>query len=213
MNGSVRPRYVLLAEVSQDPGRDGPSGKPRWRFVLQAMDGKKRLAVTDADPDFGGERLELLAVVRGLEALDQPSRVTLLTGSRYVRAGLRQGLAEWREHDWQWERFGQFVPVANRDLWQRVARALEFHQVDCRRWRFDSAQPPPPPRRCRPGRAPSSGRPSVRRAGAVGSRLFDERSRAWGTSLVDSPVWRWACGKLEQCCLKLARRLSPAAGV
>ncbi len=93
----------------------------------------------DVDPDARGDRLELLTVVRGLEALEQPSRVTLWTPSTYVREGIRHGLREWRENGWQWEYFGRMVPVKNDDLWKRLDRAMEFHQLDCRTWRIDPA--------------------------------------------------------------------------
>ena len=77
-----------------------------------------------------------------MEALDQPSRVTLVTPSRYVSRGLHFGLEEWRSADWCWERDGQMVPIKNADLWQRVDRAMNIHQVDYRRWRIDRAHPP-----------------------------------------------------------------------
>jgi hypothetical protein len=35
------------------------------------------------------------------------------------------------------------VPIKNRDLWQRVDRALEFHHVECRTWRIDRAHATP----------------------------------------------------------------------
>jgi len=100
--------------------------------VLQSLDGSSRLEAADAEPAVGGERLELLAVVRGLEALEQPSRVTLVTPSKYVSRGLSNGLEDWRENDWNWEHHGQMVPIKNRDLWQRLDRALAFHRVQCR---------------------------------------------------------------------------------
>jgi ribonuclease HI len=109
-----------------------------WRFVLAQVGTSTSLTAMDHEPVACRERLELLAVVRGLEAIDQPARVTLVTGSRYVSRGLKRGLAEWRVNDFQWERFGQQVPVRDQDLWRRVDRALEFHQVDCRLWHLDS---------------------------------------------------------------------------
>lgn len=96
----------------------------------------------DIDPVARGDRLELLTVVRGLEALEQPSRVTLWTPSTYVREGIRHGLREWRENGWLWEYFGRMVPVKNDDLWKRLDRAMEFHQVDCRTWRIDPSHTP-----------------------------------------------------------------------
>ena len=135
---SAASHYLLLAEGGC-PGRDS-----RWRFVLQATDSEQALSASDCEPVADPERAELLAVVRGLEALDEPARVTLVTRSRYVQQGLARGLQEWRENGWQWERFGRIVPVRDHDLWQRVDRALEFHQVDCRCWRFDEAEAGPP---------------------------------------------------------------------
>jgi len=125
------PHYLLFSESS----RNNSSGQ--WRFVLQTVDGGEQFEASDDEPGEAGERLELLAVVRGLEALDQPSRVTLVTPSKYVNRGLAYGLEEWRASDWQWEHYGEMVPVKNRDLWQRVDRALAFHQLECRTWRFD----------------------------------------------------------------------------
>ena len=125
------PHYLLFSESC----RQDEQGE--WRFVLQSIDGKEQLEANDAEPDLGGDRLELLAVVRGLEALEQPSRVTLVTSSKYVNRGLAFGLEDWRENNWEWEHYGEMVPVKNRDLWQRVDRALQFHELECRVWRFD----------------------------------------------------------------------------
>ncbi|MBN2129413.1 MAG: hypothetical protein JW741_07945 [Sedimentisphaerales bacterium] len=118
------------AEVDQDPGR--------WRCLLRGADEREPRRVVimgDVEPDVRGERLELLSVVRGLEALEQPTRVTLITPSTYVREGIRFGLDEWRANEWRWESFGRMVPVKNRDLWQRIDRAMQFHEVECHGWR------------------------------------------------------------------------------
>lgn len=133
---SQTPHYLLFSEASCS------SSSPSWRFVLQHVETSRRMVVSDGEPTTCGERLELLAVVRGLEALDGPSRVTLVTRSRYVSRGIRFGMAEWRANDWQWERFGRIVPVKDCDLWQRIDRALLFHQVECQAWQFEEADEP-----------------------------------------------------------------------
>jgi ribonuclease HI len=124
------PHYLLFARGTAD--RDGA-----WSFVLQAADGSESITAADSEPEAKGERLELLAVVRGLESLDQPSRVTIITSGRYVQAGIAYGLDEWRSNDWMWESYGQMVPVKNQDLWQRLDRAMRFHRLEVRRWRID----------------------------------------------------------------------------
>ncbi len=128
---AARPSYVLIAEGEVTDARR------RWRFALHGTDTDETIAACDEEPDGGPERLELIALVRGLEALDQPSDVTLVTRSTSIARGVQRGLADWRNNHWRWERFGKLVPVRNADLWQRVDRALAFHEVRCRTWRFD----------------------------------------------------------------------------
>lgn len=140
---SVPTPHFLLFSESRCPPRDHDDPEHdagQWRFVLESIDGREKLEAADDEPDAQGDRLELLAVVRGLEALDQPSRVTLITQSRYVSRGIRSGLAEWRAADWQWERFGEMTPVKHDDLWRRIDQALKYHQVECRTWKFESPE-------------------------------------------------------------------------
>ena len=126
------PHFLLLADTRRRNEQD------EWRFVLTAADGSATLEANEIESEHQGERLELLSVVRGLEALEQPSRVTLVTPSRYVRRGSASGLEEWRSNDWQWESFGEMVPVKNRDLWQRLDHAMSFHRLELRTWRIDA---------------------------------------------------------------------------
>lgn len=120
-----RPHFLLFSEGTLDDGR-----QPRWKFVLQSVGGEMHFSAADTEYETRAARLELLAVVRGLEALDQPSRVTLLSRSRYVRRGIRRELNQWRDGRWRWERFGNVVPIRDHDLWQRVDRALQYHQLE-----------------------------------------------------------------------------------
>ena len=133
---SPSPHYLLKSEASCEEG----SG--RWRFVLRPLDGSPDIEAADIEPDVLGERLDLLTVVRALESLDQPSWVTLIGCTRYVEQGVLYGVAEWKENDWRWERFGQIAPVRNINLWQRMDRILQFHRVDCGRRRFDAGSWP-----------------------------------------------------------------------
>ena len=122
------PHFLLYAQARAEAAQ---ANGGQWRFVLESADGSSRLEAADEEPA-SPQRLELLAIVRGLEALDQPSRVTLVTGSRYVSRGIRFGLAQWREDGWQWERYGEMSPIKDDDLWRRVDQALQFHDVECK---------------------------------------------------------------------------------
>ena len=130
------PHFLLFSHI------DHAQGSGQWQFVLRTKDGTQRFEAKDAEPELSSERLDLLTVVRALESLDQPSRVTLVECSDYVWKGVRYGLPEWRTNGWRWEFFGQMVPVKNSDLWQRLDRALRFHDVECQRRRFDRPNHP-----------------------------------------------------------------------
>lgn len=119
------PHYRLFS-VSDSENRPG-----YWRFCFCSEDGTIVLDTEDLEPTTRGARLELLTLVRALEALDHPSEITVATGSRYIREGLRFGISEWKHNNWCWERFGRMIPVRNRDLWQRIDRATAIHSVSC----------------------------------------------------------------------------------
>lgn len=134
----AQPHYLLFcdthlndADASARAMPRGP-GSGRWHFVLERLDGPERLEAADSEFAVNRERLALLSVVRGLEALEQPSQVTLVTTSRYVSRGLRYGLNSWRDTNYHWERFGEQRPIRNADLWRRVDTALHFHGIKCR---------------------------------------------------------------------------------
>ncbi|GAB4135918.1 RNase H family protein [Thermopirellula anaerolimosa] len=169
-NSEALDHFLLITQT-------GVGGDPhRWRFILRTPDGCDEMTAEDVEPDSVGERLELLTLVRGLEALNQPSHVTILTTNRYIREGLLRGLPEWRENGWEWECFQHRVPVKNGDLWKRVDRALQFHTVDCRILRLD----PPhrsPGRKSLPGPCSPSGRRSVGRRTLEGGALKPVPSR------------------------------------
>ncbi len=135
----AHPHFLLFCDthVSGDSGQGSASYSPgqgagRWHFVLERLDGPERLEATDAESATSRDRLALLSVVRGLEAIEQPSSVTLVTTSRYVSRGLRYGLTTWREADYTWERFGSQIPIRNADLWRRIDGAMQYHAVTCR---------------------------------------------------------------------------------
>lgn len=104
----------------------------RWQFILRRADGRVEIAESDFERALLGDRVALLAVVRGLEAIPEPSRILLLTPSRYILNGFRHGLCAWEDQGWQQERLGRRIAVRNHDLWLRVAQARQFHQVTVR---------------------------------------------------------------------------------
>lgn len=120
-----------MAELPQvtiytDGGALGNPGPGGYAAVLRYNDHRKELS--------GGyrrttnNRMELMAAIRALEALNRPCRVTLYTDSRYVADGINQGWAKrWRANGW---RKNKSEPALNPDLWERLLNLLERHQVE-----------------------------------------------------------------------------------
>ena len=81
---------------------------------------------------FGGEplttnnRMELMAAIKGLEALTRPCQVDLTTDSQYVRKGITEWIVNWRKNNW---RTAAKKPVKNSDLWQMLDKAVAAHEV------------------------------------------------------------------------------------
>jgi ribonuclease HI len=138
------PHYLLHTQAASFRSDNPPSG--HWRFVLSTPDGTPAIQAEDEEQAASAERLELLAVIRGLEAIDSPSRVVLLNASPRLRRALEQDLARWRDDDWHWERFGRLVPIKNADLWQRLDRLRSIHVLQCGPATLEAAddlRPPP----------------------------------------------------------------------
>ena len=135
----VIPHFLMLCEAS-DPS--DPQSAGTWKFMCQQLNGDQRIDVSEEEPGMSGQRLHLLSVIRGLESLEQSSRVSLITGSSYVGRGIRHSLEVWKENNWEWEHFGVMRPIKHRFLWRRIERVLQHHDVECRVWKFESAKEP-----------------------------------------------------------------------
>ena len=116
------PEVVLITDGACS-GNPGPGG---WAFILQHPSTGKQLERSGGEPETTNNRMELMAVVRGLEALKRPSHVTLMTDSVYVGKGLSEWMPKWKKNGW---RTADKKPVKNVDLWRRLDEALGHHKV------------------------------------------------------------------------------------
>ena len=83
--------------------------------------------LSGADPDTTNNRMELMAAIQGLEALKRPCSVQLFTDSTYVKNGISEWLPQWRRRNW---RTANKKPVKNADLWQRLEKATQRHEIE-----------------------------------------------------------------------------------
>ena len=103
-------------------GNPGPGG---WAALIRS--GEREKTVAGGEPLTTNNRMELLAAIRGLEALKRPCRVRLHTDSTYVRDGITKWIHGWRRNGW---RTADRKPVRNAELWQELCAAAEPHRID-----------------------------------------------------------------------------------
>ena len=103
-------------------GNPGPGG---WGAIVRSGASEKELS--GGEPLTTNNRMELLAAIRGLEALKRPCRVALYTDSLYVRDGITKWIHGWKRNGWK---TADRKPVKNAELWQELVEAAAPHKVE-----------------------------------------------------------------------------------
>jgi len=110
--------------------RGNPDGPGGYGTVLEYIDTKGVLHTKEISQGYKkttNNRMELMAVIAGLEALNRPCEVELYSDSQYVVNAFNQHWIEgWIKKGWK---RGKNEPVKNVDLWKRLLEAKEKHQV------------------------------------------------------------------------------------
>jgi ribonuclease HI len=107
-------------------GNPGPGG---WAFLLRHPASGKELERSGAERETTNNRMELLAVIRGLEALKRPASVELVTDSVYVGRGITEWLPRWKANGWRRREGKRLKDIKNEDLWRRLDHLLSRHRV------------------------------------------------------------------------------------
>lgn len=110
--------------------RGNPEGPGGYGAVLQYMDGKGTLHEREYSAGYKkttNNRMELMAVIVGLEALTKPCEVTIVSDSKYVTDAFNQHWIDgWLKNQW---RTSTKKPVKNRELWERLLKAAQPHSL------------------------------------------------------------------------------------
>ena len=103
-------------------GNPGPGG---FGAILRYGDAEKE--ISGGEKETTNNRMELLAVISGLEALKEPCEVKVITDSKYFSDALEKGwLDNWRNNGWK---KSNGKPVLNIDLWTRFLKLSEVHKI------------------------------------------------------------------------------------
>ena len=109
--------------------RGNPDGPGGYGTVLEYVDTKGQLHVKELSQGYvktTNNRMELMAVIVGLEALTKPCEVEVISDSKYVTDAFNKNWIDgWLKKNWK----GASGPVKNVDLWKRLLKAKAPHQV------------------------------------------------------------------------------------
>ncbi len=104
-------------------GNPGPGG---YGAILRC--GKFEKEISGGEAETTNNRMELMAVICGLEALNRRCSVTIYSDSKYFVDGIEKGWAKsWRQNGWI---KGDKSPAKNPDLWERLLNLLDEHEVE-----------------------------------------------------------------------------------
>jgi len=121
----VKRRDDDIVEIFTDGACRGNPGPGGWGAILRYK-GRER-TLSGAELHTTNNRMEMMAVIRALEALKRPCKVRLTTDSQYVRKGITEWLPQWKRRGWK---TAAGKPVKNADLWRRIDELAGKHQVE-----------------------------------------------------------------------------------
>ena len=119
-----KPHVIVYTDGGCSPN-PGPGG---WGTILSFGQHRKELKGGEAHST--NNRMELMAAISALEALNRPCRVDIYTDSQYLRDCIMSWIKKWKANGW---RTADKKPVKNVDLWKRLDAALAQHKV---RWHW-----------------------------------------------------------------------------
>ena len=102
-------------------GNPGPGG---WGVLLRYGEHEKSLS--GGEDNTTNNRMELTAVIKGLAELKESCEVSVTTDSQYVRKGITEWIAKWKQNGW---RTSAKKPVKNSDLWKQLDSEAARHQM------------------------------------------------------------------------------------
>ena len=121
----MTPKKDTLVEIFADGACSGNPGPGGYGTILRF--GDKIREISGCEPQTTNNRMEMTAVIEGLNALKRPCRVRVITDSNYVVKGMTQWISGWIRRNWV---NSQKKPVLNRDLWERLLEVSGPHRIE-----------------------------------------------------------------------------------
>ena len=123
-------KVTIYTDGSARGNPDGPGG---YGCILHYVDTQGKLHEREFAAGYKkttNNRMEMMAVIVGLEALTRPCDVEVVSDSKYVTDAFNQKwMDNWLKKNWK---TSTGKPVKNQELWQRMLKAMEHHKVTFR---------------------------------------------------------------------------------
>jgi ribonuclease HI len=113
-----------MIEIYTDGACSGNPGKGGWGALLRCDGVEKELS--GYEPMTTNNRMEMMGVIKALEALKKPSTATIYSDSQYVIKGMTEWLKGWKAKGWK---TASKAPVKNVDLWQQLDALAALHTL------------------------------------------------------------------------------------
>lgn len=114
-----------IVEIFTDGACSGNPGAGGYAAILRSGDREKE--ISGSAEMTTNNRMELFAVIAAIEALKRSCRVRIVTDSNYVVKGMTEWIEGWQRNGW---RNAGKKEVLNRDLWERLLKAVQPHAVE-----------------------------------------------------------------------------------
>lgn len=105
-------------------GNPGPGG---WAYILKHPASGTMREVSGGEAGTTNNRMELRAVIEGLQAIKRPSTVVIFADSKYVLKGLSEWMDMWKAQGWT--RGKKRETVKNVELWKTLDKLRELHTL------------------------------------------------------------------------------------
>lgn len=115
-------KHVQIYTDGACRGNPGPGG---WGVLMRYGSHEKILSGSEAHTT--NNRMELMAAIQALAALNESCKIELHTDSQYVRKGITEWIKSWKKHGWK---KSDKSAVKNADLWQALDQETLRHQVN-----------------------------------------------------------------------------------
>ncbi len=109
-----------IIEIFTDGACSGNPGPGGWGAILRWNGHEKELSGGEAETT--NNRMEMMAVIKALEAVKRRSKIKLYTDSTYVQKGVTEWMKGWKAKGWP-------KKIKNQDLWLRIDVLVAKHDI------------------------------------------------------------------------------------